>query len=332
MKQKLLLYITISCFSFLQAQLTPPQELQTYYSNVDFNLTGIPLYNDLAAETIAKHINILGYSERHNYLYDADKDLTNSDHVILMYNGESRDKREYLSGNNAYSPQTFNTEHVYPQSLIENTARGDLHHLRSCDVSINSSRGNNPFGSGSGSYGLVNSSWYPGDEWKGDVARMIFYLNVRYNEPFADIGSLALFLQWNIDDPVSDFERNRNEVIASAQGNRNPFIDNPYIATVIWGGAAAENTWATLGVEEQRLSNIKLYPNPTKINSITITVPNGLSINDISLYSVLGKRIYQSKKPKIKDHKIKIDKLKKGLYLLKIMNDTESVSKKVIVQ
>ena len=332
MKKNILLYIAISCFSFLQAQLTPPPELQAYYSNVDFNLTGTPLYNDLAEETEAKHTNILGYGERHDYLYDADKDLTNSNNVILMYNGESRDKREYLSGNNPYTPQTFNTEHVYPQSLITNDVRGDLHHLRSCDISINSSRGNNPFGSGSGSYGLVNSSWYPGDEWKGDVARMIFYLNVRYDEPFTDVGSLALFLQWNIDDPVSDFERNRNEVIASAQGNRNPFIDNPYIATVIWGGADAENTWATLGVQEQRLSDIKLYPNPTTVNSITIIVPKGLHIDNITLYSVLGKKIYQSKKPKIKNNKIKIDKLKRGLYLLKMMNDTENLSKKVIVQ
>lgn len=332
MKEKLLLYIAISWCCFLQAQLTPPQELQAYYSGVNFNLTGTPLYNNLATETIAKHTNILAYSERHNYLYDADKDLTNANNVILMYNGESRDKREYLSANNSYTPQTFNTEHVYPQSLIENTAKGDLHHLRSCDIAINSSRGNDPFTSGAGAYNSTGSSWYPGDEWKGDVARMIFYLNLRYNEPFADVGSLALFLQWNVEDPVSDFEKNRNEVIASAQGNRNPFIDNPYIATVIWGGADAENTWSTLTVVEQSLNDIKLYPNPTTINSIALTIPKGLTIDNITLYSVIGKKIFQLKNPEIKDNKIKIDKLKRGLYLLKIINDSGSLSKKVIVQ
>ena len=75
------------------------------------------------------------------------------------------------------------------------------------------------------------------------MARIIFYLNIRYNENFDDVGNLALFLKWNKEDPVSDFEKQRNEVIQNAQGNRNPFIDNPYLATLIWGGDVAENTW-----------------------------------------------------------------------------------------
>jgi endonuclease I len=72
---------------------------------------------------------------------------------------------------------------------------------------------------------------------------MMFYLHIRYQEDLSTMGGVALFLKWNIEDPVSDFERQRNEVIASAQGNRNPFIDNPYLATMIWGGDAAENFW-----------------------------------------------------------------------------------------
>ena len=43
--------------------------------------------------------------------------------------------------------------------------------------------------------------------------------------------------------PVSAFEIQRNNVIEGAQGNRNPFIDNPYLATLIWGGNPAENKW-----------------------------------------------------------------------------------------
>jgi endonuclease I len=42
---------------------------------------------------------------------------------------------------------------------------------------------------------------------------------------------------------VSLFEEQRNNVIEGAQGNRNPFIDNPYLATLIWGGNPAENKW-----------------------------------------------------------------------------------------
>jgi endonuclease I len=72
---------------------------------------------------------------------------------------------------------------------------------------------------------------------------MILYLNVRYNEDISKVGNLELFLKWNREDPVSAFELQRNTVIEGAQGNRNPFIDNPYLATLIWGGEAAENTW-----------------------------------------------------------------------------------------
>ncbi len=221
-----------------------PNELADYYSSMTFYEDSQLLKDELAGHIISKHSTFLEYGQRHNYLYDADEDATNTAYVILMYNGESRDEREYQSGNNSHSPQTFNTEHVYPQSLINNTARGDLHHLRSCDISINSSRENFPFADGSGTYKLINGdSWYPGDEWRGDVARMIMYLNLRYDESFNDVGNMDLFLKWNADDPISDFERQRNNVIEGAQGNRNPFIDNPYLATLIWGGNSAENLW-----------------------------------------------------------------------------------------
>ena len=59
-----------------------------------------------------------------------------------------------------------------------------------------------------------------------------------YSSDFPDI-----LLKWNVEDPVSDFERNRNNVVYNIQHNRNPFIDNPYLATVIWGGPSAQNTW-----------------------------------------------------------------------------------------
>ena len=90
---------------------------------------------------------------------------------------------------------------------------------------------------------INDNSWYPGDEWKGDVARAVLYLNIRYGEDYKEVGTLDLFLKWNREDPVSAFEKNRNNVIENAQGNRNPFIDNPYLVTLIWGGTPAENTW-----------------------------------------------------------------------------------------
>ncbi len=221
-----------------------PTELVSYYSTMALTVDADLNYSLLNDFTTAKHTTILSYAQRHTYLYNADEDKNNTDNVILMYSGESRYWEEYTSGTNSYSPQTFNTEHVYPQSkLSADDAVTDLHHLRSCDATINSDRSNYSFTTGSGTYALGNELWYPGDEWRGDVARMIMYLNIRYGETFDKVGSLDLFLEWNIADPVSDFEIQRNNIIEGAQGNRNPFIDNPYIATLIWGGSPAENKW-----------------------------------------------------------------------------------------
>ena len=323
----LILFLLISSIGF--AQLAPPAELQTYYENVDFSLTGNYLYDDLAVETIVKHTTFLSYTERHDYLYDADEDLSNLNNVILIYSGESRNENEYLSGNNTYSPQTFNTEHVYPKSLLDNSnAEADLHLLRSCDISINSNRGNDPFTSGSGSYFSTGSAWYPGDDWRGDVARIVMYVNLRYNEPFTDVGDLNLFLQWNAIDPVSPFEDQRNTVISGVQGVRNPFIDNPYLATVIWGGTAAENRWDILSTQEYLINDISFYPNPLKGNKLYIDTNQSLNIE---IFNILGKRIISDEVNSNKNY-LNLSDLNSGIYLIKISNNNQTITKKLIKQ
>ena len=235
--------ITIKLVDGLDVNI--PAALEYYYGDLALTTDEDLNFTVLRTLTQDMHTTILTYFERHEYLYDADEDLDNPANVILMYTGESRDRREYTSGSNPHTPQTFNTEHIFPQSRLDSEdAVTDLHHLRSADDAINSLRLNYPYTDGSGQYELVNgNAWFPGDEWKGDVARMVLYLNIRYGEDYTKVGTLDLFLKWNREDPVSDFERQRNEVIEGAQGVRNPFIDNPYLATLIWGGTPAENTW-----------------------------------------------------------------------------------------
>ena len=101
--------------------------------------------------------------------------------------------------------------------------------------------------------------WYPGDEWKGDVARMMMYMYLRYGNQClpsnvaigsansSDANMVQLLLQWNAEDPVSNFEKQRNPIIQGLQGNRNPFIDNPAFATQIWGGPQAEDLFGNGG-------------------------------------------------------------------------------------
>ena len=221
-----------------------PADLLYYYGDMIFTTNTSNNLSALKNVTQSKHTTILSYTQRHNYLYDADQDPINPNNVVLIYSGESRFWREYTSPSNSYGTQTFNTEHVYPRSLLsDEMAETDMHHLRSCDSGINSDRSNRKFVDGSGSYKKSGSGWYPGNEWKGDVARMVFYLNIRYGESISDVSSLSTLLKWNIEDPVSEIEKNRNSIIESAQGNRNPFIDNPYLVTLSWGGIPAENRW-----------------------------------------------------------------------------------------
>lgn len=227
-----------------QVEYHIPEHLRAYYADLEFPTRSAGLYEAVAVHTIGKHTNFLSYGERHNFLYDADADPDNTEQVILIYSGESRDRREWTSPNNPHSIQSFNTEHVYPQSMLEGGAVNDLHILRVVDARVNSQRSNRPFDAGSGDYKLLDDfRFFPGEEWRGDVARMVMYMNVRYDEPFEDVGNLQLFLEWNAMDPVSELEEQRNLIIMGAQGNRNPFIDNPHLATRIWGGPEAENRW-----------------------------------------------------------------------------------------
>ena len=109
----------------------------------------------------------------------------------------------------------------------------------------------------------------PADEYKGDIARSYFGTMVKWagewafnkneygkvifdatidadthygpenNYGFTDYG-LALMLSWHRQDPVSQKEVDRNNGIQKTQGNRNPFIDYPYLAEYIWGERSSE--------------------------------------------------------------------------------------------
>ena len=231
-----------------------PKKLKYYYQNIDFSKRGEALKEELAVLTIVKHTRILPYSKRHPFLEKANADPKKTGNLLLMYTGESRSKEFVQKKGNPEG--TINTEHIYPQSYIKRLSHsteeplGDLHHLQYADRSKNSSRGNLPFGAGKGQAGRVfqRKAWYPSDDYRGDVARMVLYMNLRYNLPCEQVsmGGISLLLKWNAEDPISVLEIQRNNEIEAAQGNRNPFIDNPYLATLIFGevtGYTPENTW-----------------------------------------------------------------------------------------
>lgn len=345
-----LLFSLISAIGF--AQLTPPDELQSYYSSVDFNQTGIDLKEDLINVTTDKHEILLTYANMWTVSQITDEDPDNSDNVLLIYGfndggnvteHRSRGKTNY-GGNNG----NWNREHTYPKSLgtpnLGTSGPGsDAHLVRPCDVQRNSQRGNDKFINGSGNSKTIGSGFYPGDEWKGDVARIMMYMYLRYGERClptnVGFGSDAntpdamidLFLQWNAEDPVSDFERTRNTYHGDlsnpySQGNRNPFIDNPYLATLIWGGETAENSWESLSITDQTIADVKIFPNPASEDYITIA--SNLDIL-AEVYDIFGKKV-SAQQLSDQQKKVNISSLSKGVYMLKLSSDTGSVTKKLI--
>lgn len=195
-----------------------------YYNSAD-GLTGTALLEELHA-IINEGFNQLSYDDAKWVLEESDKDPNNSNNVILVYT------RESVKGQWDYP--NWNREHTWPQSKLNYSGqKADMHNLKPSDVDENSSRGNKAFGNIT-----TGSTYEPPDEVKGDVARIVFYMSVMYSDldvTSGILGDLDMLLEWNEMDPVDDFERTRNEVIYSYQGNRNPFIDNADYADLIWG-------------------------------------------------------------------------------------------------
>ena len=194
----------------------------------------------------------------------------------------------------------------------------------------------------------VTDGWYPGDEWKGDVARMIMYMYLRYgsqclpsnvgvgNPVSNDADMIDLFLTWNAQDPVSLYEDNRNTYHGNtsnsdAQGNRNPFIDNPYLATVIWGGPLAQNRWPAIFLDTPTfdLGNaISIYPNPS---SNIVNISADITLDEIDIITINGQVLQQIKKPAFENNNYTISNLPKGFYFLKLSYDKNSITKKVLI-
>lgn len=368
MKIKLLLLLSIAQFGFGQAgaPATP------YYNGMNWTLTGMNLKNALATKITATHTNFLTYSEDWNATQATDVNPTNSINVLLLYGfssttcpastSDDNDHRERNSmSNGGGNSCEWNREHVYAKSLgtpalvdgaltsTESDAGEDAHHLRSCDVDRNNNRGNLKFAAGSGNSAPVTGGWYPGNEWKGDVARMMMYMYLRYPSQClpinvgtgatvsTDTNMIQLFLQWNAEDPVSLYEDNRNTYHGNlsntyAQGNRNPFIDNPYLATVIWGGPAAENRWPTVFLSSQSFiadSAVQVYPNPTNSNEIEIATEE--KITKLSLVNINGQIVKEIVNPIFYQNTIKLNNLPQGFYFLQINAEKGSLTKKIIV-
>lgn len=326
-------------------------QIPEYYSSINFSLTGDALKEELATLITDTHTNNLVYTpEVWEALKLGDLDPENTENVLLVYgyndtdddpdNDRTRDKD--LSCHNTSCTGKWIREHVYPRSLGNpnlgfSGAGSDAHSLRSADYFMNNLRSNKRFAEGAGDAGTVNGGYfYPGDEWKGDVARMMMYMYVRYNSQCLPVvvgsGSASyssdmpdIFLEWNSEDPVSQYEINRNEVLDDMQGNRNPFIDNPYLATIIWGGPDANDEWL-LSSDTFTVNEIIVYPTITT----GIVYVNNINHKNYTytVYNMLGQQVKSS----TIDNVIDITGNKSGIYILNVSHNNQIKSFRILLR
>jgi endonuclease I len=228
-----------------------------------------------------------------NVLEFAQRNPSNTSEIIDVYRNDNYPKMG--GGNNVYQREhTWPKSYGFPNDGGDNYPFSDCHQLWLCASSYNQARGNVPFrfcnsgctehvtvsnngqGGGSGTY-PGNSNWTSGsfasgtwEVWsgkRGDVARSILYMDIRYeggvhgssgfaepdlrltdsqslidgsntgqNESIAYMGMLEALLAWHESDPVDDDERWRNDAVYAFQGNRNPFVDHPEWVDCIYNG------------------------------------------------------------------------------------------------
>ncbi|MEO0513278.1 MAG: endonuclease [Planctomycetota bacterium] len=189
-------------------------------------------------------------------IHDLDPDVNGN--ILLVYNRQSV-AAQWTSG------QTWNREHVWPQSRqpgsASNSSKGNLgdpHALRPCNPGVNSSRSNKPFGlvTSNGSFGSKGSYYFPGDADRGDIARSLFYSSVRYGLALVEgfpsgnsMGDLNALVAWHYLDTPDTFERRRNHTIFSSQfnpsyftNNRNAFVDLPGTVWSVFVGEPNDST------------------------------------------------------------------------------------------
>lgn len=324
---RIFLFLTIGFSSSVAAYGQPP----TGYYDGTSGLTGEPLKQKL--HQIIREHQVYTYSQIKNILMDVDEDPDNTNNIKLIYKGGSIPKVNFATNN---EPDFWNREHTWPKShgfpSDTDTAYTDAHMLRPSDASVNSDRSNKDFnnvehiaaneqGEAPDTY-TTDDFWEPRDEVKGDLARIMFYMDTRYESSVLDLelvdrktylddpelGVLYTLLSWHEGDPVSQEEMDRNEGIFGYQNNRNPFVDNPDWVADIWGTTTNplillnKNSFnedfgkVAAGSSSTQVYNIHAY-NLTGDVTVTTQAPFELSLDNVSWGSsvVIANDIAQEK-------------------------------------
>lgn len=262
MKTRLLLlslFIAGVCATWAQG----PNGSGTYYQNAN-GKKGAALKTAMF-RIINPHYNI-GYDG----LYEAYKKTdTRLDGYVRDWYSKTTNYHHVTDKAGSYNREgdCYNREHSVPQSWFgSGVIKSDIVHVLPTDGYVNNRRSNFPFGevanatyNSDGDYcrlgscktaGYSGTVFEPGDDIKGDLARIYFYMATCYEsqapswghsvftgstyQPFAQ-WTYDMLIRWAKQDPIDDVEIARNNAVYETQQNRNPFVDYPGLEDYIWG-------------------------------------------------------------------------------------------------
>ena len=246
----------------------------------------------------------------------------------------------------------YNREHLWPQSWANKDAKHktDLHHVYPTDGKVNGMRDNWAFGEVNNPIwtsqngcklgpntvsGFSGQVFEPIDEYKGDIARALMFVSVRYYTQDSNWNSsdmttkseikpwaITMLLRWHEEDPVSEKEINRNNAVYGYQGNRNPFVDVPEFANRIW-----DPHWSV--DENEYTMTVSVWPNPA---TSTVNV-KGENLDAVYMYNAVGQLVVSFEMGDDEQSSIDVNGLNAGIYFLNIIADNgKSALKKVVVQ
>ncbi len=180
----------------------------------------------------------------------------------------------------------WNREHTWPNSKGDAAGSGenDLMMLRPTSTSENSSRGNKAYGQ-SGGYYHPNSESNGQYDLRGDVARIVLYVYVRWectntgsgynpNGIFGTDGvfeSKELLLDWMEADPVDTWELGRNDSAESILGTRNVFVDYPELAFLLYNEEIPADYTTPSGNAEVAQYTITAQSNNTTWGTVSVS-------------------------------------------------------------
>ena len=232
------------------------------------NAPSSALYSALKNMMIAKHKTQTTYQGTRDLYKYTDCVSNNYSQISSFYSGIT------LSGT-WDSGKTWNREHTWPNSKgLGGNDENDIMMLRPTSVKENSSRGNTAYGQ-SGSY------YDPGESVRGDCARIVLYVYVRWGNTSRMWGTsgvmenLNILLKWMEEDPVDTWEMGRNDSVQSITGTRNVFVDYPEYAWLLFGKAIPEDMSTPSGIANDQ--QVVTPPENSSSSSEVVTPPENSS-------------------------------------------------------